>query len=156
LNDNKMASGVVATVAVTVASSVPDTSSAIQVLNPTASDATGHALGVTATGGTINISQSVKIAKLVCSPSKIYSHGSSACTVKLSGAAPSGGTAISFGLAKSAPLTVSASVTVPAGSATTQFSAQAGVIGTKETAAVTATLSGKTASYSLNLAVGTP
>ena len=113
-------------------------------------------LNATSQQASLQLVPSPGIAKLLCSPNKVYSDGSSVCTVTLTAAAPNGGTTISLGLKSSAPLTVPASTTVSAESTTSQFSVQAGTISTKQTAEVTATLDGRTASCGVNLAVDTP
>src|SRR5205814_1542505 len=76
----------------------------------------------------------------------------SACTVSLSGAAPSGGTIVGLKLGTAvAGMTLPASVTVPAGSTTAGFSVTAPAVTLPVTTSVVATLNGLSKSAPLTL-----
>jgi hypothetical protein len=102
----------------------------------------------------IQLAPPLTITRLACSPNRIYSGGSTICSITLSGIAPSGGTAVSIALQNSAPLTLPPSVTVPAGSATAQFTATAGTVTANQTAYIIFTLAGKSPKFGVNLAAG--
>ncbi len=94
------------------------------------------------------------VSSLQCSPASLSSGAASACTVTVSQAAGTGGTAVALS-SNNALLGVPASFTVAAGATSANFNATAGSIGTDQAAVVTATLNGSTQSASLNLVAPT-
>jgi hypothetical protein len=81
------------------------------------------------------------IFALACNPTSVTSGTASTCTVSLTQAAPTGGSAVSLS-SDNVLLSVPGSVTVPAGAVSVTFQATAGTITTSQTATVTATLNG--------------
>ena len=151
LNTNTIANGVVAVVNVTIASTVSSTT--INVSNPDASDPTGTALAMTGTGGTITAPPpppATTVSSLACSPATINTPGSSSCTVTISAAAPTGGTAVALS-SNSSSLAVPASVTVASGATSAAFTATASAVSSNQTAVVTASLNSTSATASIAL-----
>jgi hypothetical protein len=156
MNDSTIASGVVATVTVTVASSTADTSSLIQVLSPSASNAAGNLLAITATGGTVTINQPTNqtyaITALVCAPNRLATPGSAVCTATVSAPAPSEGLTLATGVASGGlELTVPASASVAPGATATTFSANASAVNTGTVSTVVASLNTTSQRASLQL-----
>jgi trimeric autotransporter adhesin len=155
LNDSTIGNCVVATVTVTLSPATSGATVPIVVSNPIAAFANGSSETIAATSGTITVTNwQPGLSSLVCSPTSLTSGVSSACTVTLAQAAPSGGTAVSLS-SNSTTLPVAASVTVPASSTSATFTATAGTITANQTATLTATLNGvsKTAGIGLAAAV---
>src|SRR5262249_7544026 len=94
---------------------------------------------VTGVGGSIAVAQSV--SALQCSPASVVSGSTSACTVTLAQAAPTGGSPVTLS-SNNVALTVPGSVTVPSGATTANFTAAAGTVSSNQTVTVTATLNG--------------
>ena len=95
-------------------------------------------------------STSPAISALQCSPTTILSGATTSCTVTLSQAASSGGSVVSL-TSNSAALTVPVSVTLPAGSTSASFIGTAKSVTTNQSATVTASLNGTSASASLTI-----
>jgi hypothetical protein len=87
---------------------------------------------------------------VACSPSTIASGASAACTLSISKAAPTGGTAVALTDNCSA-LSVPASVTVAAGATSAAFTAQSSAITADQSGVVTASLNGKTATAAISI-----
>ena len=90
------------------------------------------------------------LSALNCTPDRLSSGNSSTCTLTLSGAAPTGGSAVALA-SDSVLLSVPSSVTVAAGAASAGFTATAGNIPSDQRASVTATLNGSSQSVSMAL-----
>jgi hypothetical protein len=95
---------------------------------------------------------SVTLSSLTCSPTTLNSGTATTCTVRLSGAAPTGGTVVSLASNNTLLPVPAASVTVPAGATSTTFTATAGTVTSNQTATLTATLSGVSQTASISLA----
>ena len=146
-NASTMASGVAATVTLTLAPTAGTT--AITITNALGVDAIGDGLTVSAV--TNSIVTVPTISSLTCSPASLSASTAASCAVTLNAAAPTGGSAVTLG-SNNASLTVPAPVTVASGSTTATFSATAAAsIASNQTATVTATLgsSSQTATISL-------
>ncbi len=151
-NANIIANGVVAVVNVKISAGVSTT--AIGLTNSLASSSVGDSMTVTQTGGTITgyVPTPVPaLSALSCTPTTVFSGGTSNCTVTLSGAAATGGTSVALS-DNSSLLTVPASVTVSAGNTSATFNATAGTVTAAQTAVITASANGVSKTVSLSLA----
>ena len=106
-------------------------------------------------GGTTTVSlsgtrQEGVVSALSCASTLILGAATDTCTVRLNGAAPSGGVTVSLSSNNSAA-TVPATVKVAAGATSAQFTASATAVSTNQTAVLTASTSGISASCSLTL-----
>lgn len=81
------------------------------------------------------------VSSLSCSPGSLVAPSSSACTVTLSAAAPTGGASVSL-FSNNASVTVPASVTVAEGATTGALTANVASVSTAQTATLAATLGG--------------
>jgi uncharacterized protein (TIGR03437 family) len=97
----------------------------------------------------------VTVTALQCAPATVASGGTSTCTVTLSQAAPTGGTAVTVSDSSTA-LTAPASVTVAAGAATANFTATAGTVTANQAVTVTATLNSSKATASVTITAPPP
>ncbi|HEY1337915.1 MAG TPA: hypothetical protein VGF59_10420, partial [Bryobacteraceae bacterium] len=149
MNAATIPNGVVATLTVTL-SAAPSGSVPIGIGSLSATLPTGNAESLTGTGAAITVAQSIGVSGVQCNPGTLTSGATSTCTVTLSGAAPSGGSAVALS-SNNAALTVPASVTVAASATTATFTATAHTVSSNVTATVTATLNGtsKTASVTV-------
>ncbi len=145
LNTTPISDGVVATLSITPSggSALP-----VNITNTLGASPTGDAVTVTGTGGTVSVATMItSISLMVCSPGTVAPGAFSTCTVILSGSG--GGT---IGLSSSSTnLTVPASLTIPAGSSSGTFLAIATAFTADQTATVTVTLNGSTASSTFSL-----
>jgi uncharacterized protein (TIGR03437 family) len=159
VNTNILSGGTLASATFTIASGSLDASTAIQMSGLMATDAMGdlNTISASGTGGTITIPQPVgpTLGGLACTPTTVSAAGVSACTVTLSGAAPTGGFAVGVS-SNNSNMTVPASVTVGSGATSAGFSATAsGTISSAQTAVLTATAAGVSKTFSLNLLAAT-
>jgi uncharacterized protein (TIGR03437 family) len=146
-NGNTMASGVAATVQLTLALTAGTT--AITIINPVGVDAIGNGLTVSAVTNAIVIVPTVSV--LTCSPANLNSGAAASCTVTLNAAAPTGGSSVTLA-SNNTLLTVPASVTVAAGTTTATFSATAAAsIANNQSATVTATLGNSSQTATIGL-----
>ena len=99
---------------------------------------------------TVNLVAPVVLSSVACNPTSLGPNASSTCTVTLTKAAPTGGTAVGLS-SNNALLTTPASVTVAAGSSTAAFSATTAAIPSDQSAIVTATLNSVSQSATVNL-----
>ncbi len=144
MNSTAIASGVVATLAVTAGGT-----SQLTVSNTLAADPTGTALTSSSSGGTVSVGASVPtLSSVACSPTSLSGASSSTCTVTLSAAATAA-TPVTL-TSNNTALKVPASVSVAAGSTTAQFTA-ASSGSTSATVTVTAGLSGVSKTATLTL-----
>jgi len=91
-----------------------------------------------------------KLSELNCGSSSITGAGTDNCTVTLSGAAPSGGFAVSLA-SNNSSVSVPASATVAAGATTGSFTATIAAVSTTQTATLTASAGGVTETFALQL-----
>ncbi len=99
---------------------------------------------------TVNLSAPTLISSLACNPTSLGSNASSACTVTLTKAAPTGGASVALS-STNAALTVPASVAVPATATSATFSASTASLSTSQTATVTATLVSSSSGVTISL-----
>jgi hypothetical protein len=125
--------------------SVGDSAGQITVTSDAASSPT-TSVALTGTGS----ATTPPVTGLACSSTSLTGAATDACTVTVSTAAPSGGTAVSLSSNNSA-VTVPSSVTVAAGSTTATFTATATAVSTAQTATLTATAGGASATLDLQL-----
>ena len=92
---------------------------------------------------------------LTCSSGTITGAATDACTLTLTGAAPSGGLTISLA-SNSSALTVPASVTVASGATSAAFTATAAAVTTAQTATLTANVNGVAETFSIQLNAAKP
>jgi len=157
LNENTIGSGVIATVTLVVSSSTTDTSSLVQITQPSATDAAGNPLAVTATGGTVSVSQPYTLTAMTCSPNPLTTPGTASCSVTASAPAAAGGLTVALGIAGgAASVSVPASVTIAQGAASAAFSATAAAVSATTTVTLVASLNGTSQSVSLQLAPPPP
>jgi len=157
LNQNTMSSGVIATITLGVSSSTSDSSSVVQITQPSASDASGNLMAVTASGGTVSISQPYSVTALACSPNPLTTPGTASCTVTLSALAPSGGLRVALGAAGAATgVSVPASVTIAQGATSAAFGATSAAVSATTTVTLVASLNGTSQSFALQLAPPPP
>jgi hypothetical protein len=104
---------------------------------------------------TINLaaSQPLTLSSLTCNPTNLNTGAITTCTVALSGAAPNGGTVVSLA-SDSNLLPVPSSVTVQATRSAATFVARAGLIAQSQGAMLTATLSGTSQQFGIDLLAG--
>lgn len=95
------------------------------------------------------------VSALTCSSKAMTSVGTDACTVTLTAAAGTGGTAVNLS-SNSTTLSVPASVTVAEGSASAGFTATVNSIAVAQTVVLTATAGGTTKSVSIALGTAAP
>ena len=146
-NTNTMASGVVATFQVTLASNAVTT--AITVNSPVGVTAAGSSLTVAA--GTSGVITVPTVSSLACNPANLNQAAISTCTVTLNTAALTGGATVSLS-SSDGLLTVPASVTVAAGATSANFNATASSsITSNQSATVSASLGNGTQSSTVNL-----
>jgi hypothetical protein len=153
LSTNTIANGVVATISVTIDSSVPG-SLPVQLTNVTESLVDGTASAITSTDGSIALpnapsstsspqSSAATLSSLQCADASVFSNLSTTCTVTLSAAAAND-TTVALSVQQASVLTVPASVTIPAGAISASFVVNAEATPTPQTAMITASISGGT------------
>ena len=151
VNTTAIGNGAVATATITMSPASTSISLPIAVSGIVASDALGNAIPASGTGGVITVIQSTAaLSALSCSPTTVNAPGSSACTVTLSKAAPSGGLAVALS-SNNPNATVPALVTVGAGATTSSFAATVSSVTIDQPARITATVGGQSQSYTLSL-----
>ncbi|MES1260274.1 MAG: putative Ig domain-containing protein [Acidobacteriota bacterium] len=148
LNATPIGSGNVAFLNATLAPGV--TAATIQITKTVGVDPNGNGLSFgSVAGGTIGARS---LLPFTCSPASLNAGGKSTCTVSLSQAAPSGGSAIGL-VSNNSLLTVPASATIPAGATAATFTATAaGTIASSQSAVITATFGGSSQTAALTLA----
>lgn len=150
LNDNSLASGTLAYVTGTLASSA--TTTTVSFTGAMAVSSSAAAVSTSASGAVVTVPG---VSSFACSPASLAAGGSSTCTATLSAAAPSGGSVLTL-TSNNSQLSVPASVTVAAGATTGSFTATAAnAITTNQSATVTATLGGSSGTASLSLTATT-
>lgn len=95
------------------------------------------------------------VSAINCSSSSMTGSGTDACTVTLSGSAPTGGSAVSLSSSNQA-VTVPASVTVPATATSAGFAATVSAVSTAQSATVTASAGGASKGFALQLNAAAP
>lgn len=149
-NAQGIASGVVATVQVTLAPAAA--TSSLALLKLVAVDPSGNALGISTTGSA-SIAVPV-ISTFSCAPASLSPGSNASCLVALSSSAPTGGLPVE--LTTSTPLiAVPPSITIPAGGLTASFNAAVlNTVTASQSATIIATCGGSIRSVTLNLAAG--
>jgi len=153
LDGSQIASGDLATVAVTLAASITAPTVPISVSKVMATDAAGGAVGITGASGIITILPpvaAIEVSSLSCSPTVVSAPGSSSCVVGVSGPAPAGGFAVAI-TDNSAYVTVPASVTVVAGASSATFTASVSAVASDQSAIITAAAGGRSRTATLSL-----
>jgi hypothetical protein len=148
MNAAAIGNGVVAVVTATLAPATTSSLDSLIVSNVCGALPNGTDANLIGIGGTISVLP--KVSALQCSPTTLAAGASSACTVNLSLAAPSGGTLVNLS-ENSTSLTVPTSVTVSAGAISATFQATAGTISSSQSATITALYSGTSATASVSL-----
>ena len=150
LNTTTMSTGVVATATFTVSPSAIGIFP-IQVLNSSGVTPSDTVVSVTATGGQVTITSPYTVTGLACAPAMVTTPGSTACTVALSGPAPSGGLTVTTALVSGSGITMPASVLVPAGLNSANFTANASAVSVNTSVVLTATLNGTSQNFTVML-----
>jgi hypothetical protein len=109
--------------------------------------ATGPGSGTSGSGGG---SSTPSLTSLSCSSASMTGSGTDSCAVTLRVAAPAGGVVVALA-SSSAAVTVPASVTIPSGAVGASFTVAAAAVTAAQTATLTATVSGGTQSFALQL-----
>ncbi len=155
-NLNRMQSGTVATVRLTVSSSASTQSASVQLTNAFAAAPDGTAMSVTATGGRISITGSAptpSLASLTCSPTSLVVPASAACAVSLSGAAPAGGAPVSISTSSvNATVSAPSTVTVPSNATSANFQVSVSNCSSPQVVTVGAALNGTSRTVQLQVA----
>jgi hypothetical protein len=150
LNDTSMATGVVATVSLTVSSSTKDLSSLVQLTNGVSASTAATADSTSTSNGTVTILQAPSLNGFSCNPTSISPSAGSTCTVALTEPAGSGGTTIKLS-SSPADVNMPTTVTVPQSSSSTMFSVTAGNVDTPTPVTLTASLSGVKETFGLTV-----
>ncbi len=152
LTTNVIPNGTVASATFTISPGSLSTSIPITLSGLMAADSGGNGISSTATGGTITVIQPTLVtpSSVACNPASVNAPGTSACTVTLSGAAPSGGLAVALS-SNNANATVPASVTATGGATTIGFAAAVASVTADQTAVLTASANGTSRTFSLGL-----
>lgn len=150
-NANTISSGVVATIALTISGSTKDASSAVQIQNPLAVDATGWSLPASTTEGLVSIAQPAALNGFSCSSTSVVSGAGFSCTVSLTAAAPSGGATATLS-ASPADVTIPSSVSVAQGSTSATFSATAGTVTSSTPVQLSASYAGVSEGFGVTVA----
>ena len=95
------------------------------------------------------------LSSLICTNNSMTGAGTDACTVALTGAAPSGGVVVSLA-SNNAAVVGPASVTIAAGSSTASFTATVSAVTTSQTATLMASAGGVSESFALQLNAAVP
>ena len=115
----------------------------------------GGTATIALSGNGESASPSAALSSLSCSSGTLTGASTDACTVTLTGAAGTGGLAVSLSSSDSA-VTVPGSVTVPAGASSAGFTATGSAVTTSQTATLTAAAGGVSKSYALQLSPSSP
>ena len=153
LNQNTLADGVVANLAVTASPTAAPGPIALTPSGLVTTDAGGRSIAGSATAGTLVISAPAiqpTLTGLTCSPSTVTAPASVSCTLTLSPAAGAGGLAVQLS-SNNGNVTVPLSVTVPSGGSSAGFTAAVASIAANQTATVGASVNGSSAAAVLNL-----
>lgn len=100
-------------------------------------------------------SSSATVGALSCASASMSGAGTDACTVALTGPAPSGGLAVNLASNNSA-VSVPGSVMVPSGATSTGFTATVSAVTSAQTATLTTSAGGGSQSYAISLGAGGP
>jgi len=143
MNETPIASGVVATVTLTVSATTPDTSSSVQLTSGMASSGTGGLITSTNTGSTVTIVQpTVSLSGVSCSPASVTGGQPSTCSVTLTSNAISGSFTVTITNGNTSLVTVPTSVSVTQGSNTAAFTATTTADSTSTAVTITASAGG--------------
>jgi len=118
-------------------------------LNISSNSSAGNstAVSLTATGGSAT---AASLSSLSCSSASMTGNGNDACTVQLTGPAPSSGFSVSLSSSSTA-VVVPASVTVAAGATSAGFTASVSAVGSAQNVTVTARSAGVSKSFAISL-----
>jgi len=151
INTTSIGNGVLATLTFQIASGTTDTSTAVSLVSPAASDGNANALSITGTGATVTINQPAVpvLSSLNCSPASVTPPATSTCTVSLSSAASSTTTInLSSGAAAA---TVPASVNITSGLSSTTFTVTTKAVSSSTPAEITAKLGSNSENFTVTL-----
>lgn len=130
--------------------------------NPTSTGAVTGVLTISSSAPTATVSLSgtgtitaPTVSAITCSSTSITGSLADACTVNMSGAAPTGGLAVSLASSNSA-VTVPSSITIPATAASATFIANAACVSSAQAATLTATTGSTSQTISLQLNAAAP
>jgi hypothetical protein len=152
INSTNIASGTLATAAVTVASGTTATSSSIQILDAGAASPAGVNIGSSGTGATVTVLRPVSLSGVSCSPTAVTAPGSARCTVALTGAATGSGLPVSLGFSVTgASVSLPSSVMVPGGATAASFTLNVNSVSQTTAVQVTATALGITKGASVTV-----
>jgi hypothetical protein len=107
-------------------------------------------LFVLTAGGPAALFGATGVSSLSCSSASVAGFLNDACTIKLTAAAPTTGTAVSLS-SSNANVVVPAQVTVPAGATSAAFTAKVSAVGSAQTAILTASSAGSSTTLALSL-----
>jgi hypothetical protein len=149
LNNNLIASGVLANVTATLTSAA--SAGIVTLGSALGATATGEPFTISSSGATVNVAAATTatVTALTCGNTSLGPGGATSCTVSLS-APVAGSTAVPLSTT-SAALTIPASVVVPAGASSASFNLIAADFSTSQTASLSAALNGATQTVSLSL-----
>jgi hypothetical protein len=119
-------------------------------LTISSNSSTNGTAAIALSGTGITTGTAATLSALSCSSASFTGSGTDACTVALSGAAPSGGLSISLS-SSSAAVMVPAAVTVPENATSATFKATVSPVTTSQTATLTATAGNVSNSFALQL-----
>jgi hypothetical protein len=131
----------------------PTTSGSVSGSLTIASNSSSGATTVIALAAT-GQSPAVALSAFSCAQASMTGAGTDACTVTLTGAAPSGGLAVNVS-SNDGAVTVPGVVEVPAGSASAGFNAAVSAVTSNQTAVMTATVGGMIKAFAVQLNGGT-
>ena len=148
LNANLIANGSVATVAVTLASGA--TSVAVGVSDGLGASLDGSQIALNTTGGAVTGASATfpVLSGLSCNPNSLTAGAVASCTVTMSAPLAAGGTVT---LTSAGSISVPSTVSIAPNAATATFSATAGSFNTDQSASITASWNGNSASSNLSL-----
>lgn len=151
VNSSTLTNGLLATVSISLTSSVTNPSVPIQIASVLATSSTGTAIPGSGSGAAITVQAVLAPAGVTCNPPSVMGPGTSSCTVTLNGVAPAGGFTVN--LASNNPaVTVPPSVQVPATLNAAGFSATVAAVAADQTASISGTAAGITKSFLLTAA----
>ena len=139
LNSNAIGNGVIATIAVTLSTTIT-TSTSISVINTIGASPSGSVVPLTATGGTITVGSGppLGLQSLSCNPTSMVTPATATCTVSLNRKVLS---KIPITLQdNSRHLALPAAILISSGSSSTNFTVGAGAVTATEVVVVAATL----------------
>ena len=150
MQEAAIGNGVVATVTLGVPATAPGGAATVAISSPVVVGLNGSSIPAASVGANVSIQAQPALTGLSCSPSSVTAPGSATCTVTLSAAALTGGSAVSLS-SNNTSVTVPASVTVAAGSTTAAFTASVASVSSALTATLTARYGSASQTFSLGV-----